>query len=390
MNQELTEEEIRAICEGFSSQVNVVAGGSVEHVPFQRKFRSTASRNTILYGPPGTGKTFNTVNLALEILELEPATHDREEATDAFRAAIEDGSIAFVTFHQSYSYEDFVEGIRPQVNEATGSIGYAVNPGIFKTMATRAKLHPTDAFVLIIDEINRGNISGVFGELISLIEESKRLGREEEISTVLPYSRESFGVPDNLFIIGTMNTADRSLTGMDAALRRRFEFRQMPPRYDLFRDADGLAQWQVAGLSIAEILDGLNRRLYELKGNDQLIGHAYFMLFAEPEKRTLESLANVFRVQILPLLHDYFYDDAESIMRSLGQTEATGDPYNYVQRRPALVPELGNIWQFNQSAPMTVEFYRQIVGAPRANLTPLRNDWSAVDENSYERDGANR
>ncbi|RME33386.1 MAG: AAA family ATPase, partial [Deltaproteobacteria bacterium] len=188
-----------------------------------------ADLSMILYGPPGTGKTYVTRKLAVEICD-GVAPKSRKEVRKRFEQLRKLGRIHFVTFHQSFSYEDFVEGIRPDLKTNDGLLRYKLEDGVFKTLCKEAKEKPNDNFVLIIDEINRANISKVFGELITLIEEDKRLGADEEITVQLPYSRaDDFGVPPNLYIIGTMNTADRSIAMLDTALRRRFSFREIMP-----------------------------------------------------------------------------------------------------------------------------------------------------------------
>ena len=436
--------------------------------------------NQILYGPPGTGKTYRTINKTLEIIFekedenkviqyeylgyklnknvknlkkiLNKYTHTKEDRKDlktAFEYYKEQGQIRFVTFHQSFSYEDFIEGISANT-DVEGNIRYDVKPGIFKEISKRAegkidfkinknskiwkisagenqrfkgdffennlirigfrdecpddlrrsecnndfvkkfyqdlnkgdivlvyksryeidgvgiiegdyefdknheyphkrkvrwivkncvlnikelnngkqlseqtlylldridieklfdlineKCKSDKNYILIIDEINRGNISKIFGELITLIEPSKRLGADEEITITLPYSNEEFGVPQNLYILGTMNTADRSIALLDTALRRRFEFIEMMPNPELL---DGII---IEGIDIKKLLETMNKRIEYLYDRDHTIGHSYFMSLKE--NPTLEELANIFRNKIIPLLQEYFYDDFEKI-----------------------------------------------------------------------------
>ena len=264
--------------------------------------------NQILYGPPGTGKTWNTVYYALRIIEDKPPAdlekEDREEIKHRFNELKNKGQIEMVTFHQNFTYEDFIEGIRPVLAEkGNGNIEYELSRGVFKEIAERADENRSQNYVLIIDEINRGNIAKIFGELITLIEPSKRIGRNDEATVVLPYSKKKFGVPNNLYIIGTMNTADRSIALLDTALRRRFEFIEMMPDSEHSEIRE-----DIEGVNGQKLLAAMNDRIRFLLDRDHQIGHAYFMNISD-----MDSLAATFKNKIIPLLQEYFYDNWEKI-----------------------------------------------------------------------------
>lgn len=365
--------------------------------------------NQILFGPAGTGKTYNTINYALSILDgRDPEKQQTQDDRDKFKKYMDEGRISFVTFHQSYGYEDFVEGIRVEKNDQN-QLTYDVKSGVFQEICDRATgkeaveqyidvtldeftaeihdknlklstktgaeftvlsksgkditvrtsttkelyiskgvikayiLEPsenirqnqayawsiakhlqnsrnilkpvvdskTQPYVLIIDEINRGNISKIFGELITLIEDSKRAGNKEELTLTLPSSNKPFSVPKNLYIIGTMNSSDRSLTSVDIALRRRFEFIEMMPKPDVLSGID------IEGVSVQDILETMNKRIKVLLDRDHCIGHAYFTpLIEEP---SLELLMTLFEKRIIPLLQEYFFDDWTKINLVLGE-----------------------------------------------------------------------
>ena len=267
---------------------------------------AVAPRNQILYGPPGTGKTWYTVDVALSIVEGGSGEHDLERFEELrFDPGTGEGNIALLTFHQSFAYEDFVEGIRPVLD--TGELRYELREGLFKRMARVAQDRPTERFVLIIDEINRGNIARIFGELITLIEDSRRIGETEETFATLPYSDETFGVPGNLYLVGTMNTADRSIQLLDTALRRRFTFREMMP------DPDHAGIRTAEGVDCRRLLRTMNERIAVLLDREHQIGHTYFL-----DLGSLEDLADVFQNRILPLLQEYFFDDWSKIRAVLG------------------------------------------------------------------------
>ena len=269
--------------------------------------------NQILFGPPGTGKTYNTVNMALDIVcplagGLKWETKSREEARRKYQEMLPDGRIdnpriVFITFHQSMSYEDFIEGIKPEPTE-DGKITYEVKDGIFKKLCEKAKKDESQNYVMIIDEINRGNVANIFGELISLIEDDKRLGASEELHAELPYSHTIFGVPKNVYIIGTMNTADRSVEALDSALRRRFTFKEMMPKSELVPEEN----------YVRNIFEIINQRIEVLKDREHQIGHSYFM-----DVENEDDLKDVFYDKIIPLLQEYFYGDYEKIQLVLGE-----------------------------------------------------------------------
>ena len=268
-------------------------------------------KNLILYGPPGTGKTYNSVNYAVAIVENktvdEIKKEDRKAILDRFKQYKENGLVEFCTFHQSFGYEEFIEGIKPVVEN--GNVTYKVVAGVLKEFCKEETTNVPVNKVFIIDEINRGNISKIFGELITLIEDSKRIGAEEEMRTRLPYSGEKFGVPNNVYLLGTMNTADRSIALIDTALRRRFKFVEMQPNTEL-------VDVKVAGVKVKEMLEMMNRRIEVLYDREHTIGHSFFMGLSN--ESTIEDLAEVFDCNVIPLLKEYFYDDYERIAAVLG------------------------------------------------------------------------
>ena len=242
---------------------------------------------------------------------------------DRYQKLVEEGRIGFVTFHQSYTYEDFVEGLRPRPM-ASGA-GFTLEPeaGILKLIAERASKQRGN-HVLIIDEINRGNIAKVLGELITLLEEDKRQGAPAAVTVTLPYSKSAFSLPANLYIIGTMNTADRSISLLDTALRRRFVFEELPP--DTLKLVD--IKLDDSALDLAAILKEINQRLIYFLGEDTQIGHAWFM-----GAKTKADLDRIMAFKVIPLLREYFHDDLERVRIVLGG----GD--GFMSRSPLPVPK---------------------------------------------------
>lgn len=501
--------------------------------------------NQILYGPPGTGKTYATIDAALAI--LDPAFFaanlgDREALKARFDVFERERRVRFVTFHQSFSYEDFVEGIRASTGDeaGAGSLSYSVERGVFGALCADAArnhkadvrigvgvaptvwkvsiseanskdgtrqycldhgevrigwenvgdvrqvnladpaLHlgtkeqaslqnfahemqvgdvvlclgsktsvravgvvegdyeyspkvpvgvredyvhhravrwlntqldfdittlnggkqltlqtvypltriewtqleaelraaaalpesmapPTDIeklpYVLIIDEINRGNISRIFGELITLIEPSKRAGTAEALKVLLPYSKKSFSVPSNVYLIGTMNTVDRSLTGMDVALRRRFVFKEMPPRPGLLQGVE------VDSIRVDKLLAVMNQRIEVLLDRDHCLGHAYFMPLREDV--SMAKLAEIFRVQVLPLLQEYFFDDWQRIQWVLNDHRKRNEAYRFVTTSEVNadvlfgdtvnITQSPHLWRINEDAFLCEQSYLGVI-----------------------------
>ena len=283
------------------------------------------SFNTILYGPPGTGKTYATTRRCIEMCDgRERVPNKAQSLCRRYRELVESGRVEFITFHQSYGYEEFVEGLRPDtggagtVEEAGVGFHLVAIDGVLKRIADRARKTPDEPHVLIIDEINRANVSKVLGELVTLLEEDKRAGAENEVAVTLPHSGDRFTLPPNLHILGTMNTADRSIALLDTALRRRFEFEELAPDTDALADAG-----KATGIDLSKVLRAMNERLEWLIDRDHLIGHAWLM-----KARTKGDVDRVMRRKIIPLIAEYFYDDWENVHAVLG---GTGD---FVQGQP--------------------------------------------------------
>jgi hypothetical protein len=262
--------------------------------------------NSILYGPPGTGKTYNSIDLAVKIINKKSSnSHSANKREfDTLRST---GQIEFVTFHQNYTYEDFIIGIRPDANH--DSLRFVPYKGIFYQMCKRARENYESSqsgsgrknFVLIIDEINRANISKVFGELITLLEDDKRISGDNELYVTLPNGEKDFAIPPNLYVVGTMNTADKSIALIDVALRRRFEFIGKYPDYTKLNSDS------------KDLLEKVNTAIYNLRHSaDFLIGHAYFIKNPPIEQ--------VLRNKVIPLLMEYFSGKTDVISNIFTET----------------------------------------------------------------------
>lgn len=468
-------------------------------------------KNIILYGPPGTGKTYSTAIYAVAIcdqFDLDSVkAMEYDEVIIRYRELLAAGRVAFTTFHQSYGYEEFIEGIKPVLNGGS-DIGYTIEDGVFKKFCDDARMpenndiqcfgdlwavrsrtgdsdvpfdyedylykngvimvetndeydkrqcnmisrmkkgdwivlgrdykiaalgviddeevseidcepfhwkrkvnwlvtglsatfsdigvvggcfsnfaiakskHKVQNFykliktekkkakphVFVIDEINRGNISKIFGELITLIEDTKREGMDEQASAVLPYSGESFSVPANVHILGTMNTADRSIALMDTALRRRFQFVEMMPDADVLRD---IGADKVDDLDVAAMLEKINERITFLYDREHTIGHAFFTKLAKAP--TIETLKAIFEKSVIPLLQEYFYEDYQKIQLVLGDNGKTDPSTKFILDEEVKVKNIfkGNAddvvdlpdkkYTINADAFDNLESYKQII-----------------------------
>lgn len=214
------------------------------------------------------------------------------------------GHLTWLTFHPSYSYEDFVEGFRPV--ETSSGLALKMTDGVLKRVCREAQAYPDKKYLIMIDEINRANVAKVFGELITLLEKDKR-----KLVITLPQSKEAFTIPPNVYIIGTMNTADRSIKLLDVAFRRRFSF------FELMPDSSLLEGTVINGLALDDFLDKLNLKIAQTEGREKQIGHALLMRDGSPIEEP-EEFCNCFRQDILPLLQEYCYDDFSILEKYLG------------------------------------------------------------------------
>lgn len=259
-------------------------------------------KQIVLQGAPGTGKTYKTASIAVAICnENTVVPEEREQLMKEYKQLVAAKRIAFTTFHQSMDYEEFVEGIKPETTD--GNITYEIKNGIFREICENARNNSHSNYVLIIDEINRANISKVLGELITLLEADKRIGEMNEVKVSLPYSKEEFGVPSNLYIIGTMNTADRSVGYIDYAIRRRFAFitlkaeRSVVEKFHASQNTLALNYFdKVQGWMKAENVIG------DIDAEDLMVGHSYFLANSD------EELKMKMQYEVVPLLREYIND----------------------------------------------------------------------------------
>lgn len=297
-----------AVNENLSEDGNVEEKSNMKNcleITRQPRTHKVHPINFIVYGAPGTGKTYSMVEYALAIVdnvtieEFREKNKDRKANVNRYKDLVKAGQVVFTTFHQNYGYEEFIQGLRPDKDSET--MAFKTVDGVFKTIADTALNDTEDKnYIIIIDEINRANISKVFGELITLIEEDKRWGETNETSVTLQ-SGDPFAVPNNLYIVGTMNSADKSISLIDAALRRRFDFVEQKPEAGL-----------VENTVLRSILENINLSLVqELDSTDLLVGHSYFMHKEE------KDLCNILNNNIIPLLYEYFYDNRKKVANLL-------------------------------------------------------------------------
>ena len=279
------------------------------------QFHTVIESKTVNYTQRQTPYIFDkTKDKKWELLENElkeqaPEIYDILDSVNNFKPNPnkEIKHYVFTTFHQSFSYEDFIEGIKPVMEEGKETISYQIENGIFKDLCLKAQNDTENRYAIFIDEINRGNVSAIFGELITLIEPDKRIGSTNELKVKLPYSKREFGVPKNVDIIGTMNTADRSVEALDTALRRRFSFVEMQPNPSVLLNSE------YQDVDLKQLLETINQRIEVLVDKDHQIGHSYFIGI-----QNLEDLKQTFKDKIIPLLEEYFYGDFGKIGLVLG------------------------------------------------------------------------
>lgn len=287
------------------------------HTPLDSKtVKTTLRREPYLFDKDALSRWFLTdsgreyvkENLGPELIALGSVGRPAPDPSDF---------VEWTTFHQSYSYEDFVEGLRPRLaEESSEGVAYEIVPGVFRLVCERASKDPGNKYVLVIDEINRGNIAKIFGELITLLEDDKRAGEANALAVTLPYSQEQFSVPSNLYIIGTMNSTDRSIALLDTALRRRFAFIELMPRPELLRS--DVVESSDATVPLDGLLCALNGGLRKHLDRDHQVGHSYLLKVARaPAEQRTELLEFVWRCQILPLLQEYFYSQPDRLAELL-------------------------------------------------------------------------
>ena len=349
-----------------------------------KRLNNNKNLNIILYGPPGTGKTYNCINYAVSFIEGNDVELIKEmpykNIREKYSKYIENEQVIFTTFHQSYGYEEFIEAIKPCIkreNEDTNTnVSYMLEDGIFKKISKNAMDNPDKNYVIIIDEINRGNISKIFGELITLVEPTKRIGMYEETFVTLPYSKEKFGVPSNLYIIGTMNTADRSIALMDIALRRRFKFIEMQPNYNILKKLNDNEEFVVNDINIKDMMNTINKRIEILYDREHTIGQAYLMELLND--KDMCKLGDIFENKIIPLIQEYFYDDYEKIRLILADNQVNNRDMQFIIKESISRDLFGNddladyleensTYHINKKALINPEAYKKIYDSRKIN-----------------------
>ncbi|KLE39942.1 McrB family protein [Serratia ureilytica] len=320
----------KALLNGRSSNLSQTAWATLQSftVPESTTVEYKGRREPAIFNKTAESEWF-LVKPQLEQVEDLISLYDELKRGPQTAEAIQ--RFAAVTFHQSYGYEEFIEGMRARADD-NGNISYPIEPGIFMRLCQRAKADPAHRYAIFIDEINRGNISKIFGELISLIETDKRAGMSNAMSLQLSYSGQVFSVPGNVDIIGAMNTADRSLALMDTALRRRFDFIEMMPDLSL------LSGVKVKGIELEPLLEKINSRIEALYDREHTLGHAFFMPVkkacdAKDEDLAFKQLKAAFQKKIIPLLQEYFFDDWNKIRLVLADNQKQNDSLQFVMEQ---------------------------------------------------------
>nr|WP_277398188.1 AAA family ATPase [Neobacillus citreus] len=297
------------VAEEFDGEKMVVKGLQkfTEEIPYN-DYKDTQEYKSTQAGKMGNrGSMFEVTEEFINWLTETLMDIGDSDSAEILGNVMNQNNLEICTFHPSFQYEDFIEGFKP-VQSENGTIAFQLEKGIFQRLAEKAHENGESSFYFIIDELNRGNVPKIFGEIITLLEKDKR-----GVEVRLPQSKNTFSIPKNIFIIGTMNTSDRSIKMMDAALKRRFAFIECMPNYDLINHP-------VALLSItpADILRSINQNLLHLQGRDKQIGHAYFMQDGD-QITSIEEIKEIFKLEIIPLIQEYCFDDYAQLAEIIGE-----------------------------------------------------------------------